>query len=169
MSNADWDIAWCETCRETHLNGVCPKAKKSMDTPMTRERDGAQCTDLDIWMREDLTMETEMTRKQVETLIDISDGQSTTASHAARNQILDYCDSLRKKLAQMKEMLADLQDEDDAFRKEAGHYDTSSSLGIDRPVEILRRVKAELAELEAKLAAMTAERDRLLKIVQEAL
>jgi len=101
-------------------------------------------------------METEMTREQVETFI-------------TRGQILDYCDSLRKELVQVKEMLADLQDEDDAFRKEAGHYDTSSSLGIDRPVEILRRVKAELAELEAKLAAMTAERDRLLKIVQEAL
>jgi TPP-dependent indolepyruvate ferredoxin oxidoreductase alpha subunit len=25
MSNADWDAAWCERCKDCHLNGVCPK------------------------------------------------------------------------------------------------------------------------------------------------
>lgn len=25
MSNADYDVAYCDECRRCHLNGICPK------------------------------------------------------------------------------------------------------------------------------------------------
>lgn len=37
MSNADFDVAWCEDCQQCHLNGICPAfsddANREMDLP----------------------------------------------------------------------------------------------------------------------------------------
>lgn len=43
MSNADWDVSYCEECEECHLNGVCPLNLKQEDTmkKMTTKATGA--------------------------------------------------------------------------------------------------------------------------------
>jgi hypothetical protein len=37
MSNADWDVAYCDECRRCHLDGICPQERRAASNDANRE------------------------------------------------------------------------------------------------------------------------------------